>query len=256
MKRLAGFIALLTLTCPFGHLPSEPRMPSPDRCLPLVSPALACLVLATLISLAACKQQAAQPLAAAPAAAPSPSTAPTLASAADKLDTPPDTMGEIKAVMANFLAAKSYHATMTHRGGPQPMTSEIDFVAPDRYRMTTPAGTQYVIGDTMIMNVEGRSMRLPMPKGTLNFRDPAKLAENEATLVIEALGNESLHGHAAKKYRMRNTGSPPTESILWVGADGYPLQIQVRGTAQQTAFTSTIRYSRFNDPTLEIDPPR
>ena len=38
---------------------------------------------------------------------------------------------------------------------------------------------------------------------------------------------------------------------MWVGSDGYPLQIRVDSNVQGKPVTTTIRYSRFNDPTIE-----
>ena len=44
-------------------------------------------------------------------------------------------------------------------------------------------------------------------------------------------------------------------STIWVGTDGYPLRIDVKGDAGGGATSTTIRYSRFNDPSIRIDPP-
>jgi hypothetical protein len=43
---------------------------------------------------------------------------------------------------------------------------------------------------------------------------------------------------------------------MWIGNDDLPLQIRVSGSAQGRTTTTTIRYSRFDDPTLRIDPPQ
>lgn len=217
----------------------------------LIAPAGLALVVA--VGFAGCKQQPAAPATAAPAEAP---VASTLAKAADALNPLPDAKDQVKQVTATFLGAKSFHATMTHGDGARTMTNEVDFVAPDRYRMVMPMGTQYIIGDTMIMTVDGRSMKMPMPKGTLNFRDMSRFSEHEATMTVESLGSEVLDGRPTRKYVVRNTQPEPSESTMWIGADGYPQQIQVNGTAQGQTYTTTIRYSRFNDPGITIDPPQ
>ena len=62
---------------------------------------------------------------------------------------------ETAASMQKVLAARSYHATMDLAGA-HPMRNEIDFVAPDRFRMKLPMGTQTIIGNTMIMSINGR----------------------------------------------------------------------------------------------------
>ena len=73
--------------------------------------------------------------------------------------------------MDKFLAASSFHASM-HMEGAQTMTNEMDFVAPDRYRMQMTAGTQVIIGDTMYMETRGKRMQVPLPAGTISqWRD-------------------------------------------------------------------------------------
>jgi hypothetical protein len=207
--------------------------------------ALACLVLAV----AACKPSApAQPAAAVPA--------PAMADAADAPDPLASPEDEVKASMDKFLKAKSFHAVMTMQGA-RAMTNEMDFVAPDRYRMTMPVGTQVIVGDTMYMQADGRSMKVPLPKGTLNqWRDPLKIEENKAGLSVEALGSDSVEGRAAKKYLVRNTQSEPNEFTFWIGSDGLPLQLLHQGQAQGKPYSMTLRYSRFDDPSITIDPPQ
>lgn len=169
-----------------------------------------------------------------------------------------DARDEVMAATAKFMAARSYQVTMTMAGAQnaQKTTSRIDFVAPDRYRMQMPMGTQYIIGDTMIMNMQGRTMRVPMGKGTMTqWRDPASVTKNAEKLAVTALGVETLEGKPARKYRMLNRDEPGTESVMWIGGNGYPLQIVVNGKAMGRASTTTIRYSRFNDPTIRVEPP-
>lgn len=170
-----------------------------------------------------------------------------------------DARDEVMAATAKFMAARSYHVTMTLTGAKdaQKMTNQIDFVAPDRYRMQMPMGTQYIIGDTMIMSMQGRTMRVPMGKGTMTqWRDPASLTKNAEKLTVAALGVEALDGKPARKYRMLNRDEPGTESVMWIGGNGYPVQIVVNGKAMGRASTTTIRYSRFNDPTIRVEPPQ
>lgn len=162
---------------------------------------------------------------------------------------------EVKAAMQKFAAAKSYHATMVH-SGTKGMTNEVDFAAPDRMRMKMPMGTQVIIGDTMYMDIDGRVMQVPMPKGTFTqWRDPARLAGSEATLVVQSLGSELLDGKPAHKYLTRDTRTPG-ESTLWIGANGYPLQVRVDSKHDGQPVSTTIRYSRINDPSIRVDPPK
>lgn len=167
-----------------------------------------------------------------------------------------DAKADIRAAMERMRTARSYHAVMQVAGG-KPMTNTIDFAAPDRFRMTLPMGTQVIVGDSMWMSMNGMHMKMPLPAGTLTrWRDPANLDKNMATTTVQALGADTVDGQPARRYRMTNSQPQPSESLLWIGADGYPLQIQVDGKAMGHATTTTIRYSRFNDPTIRIEPPR
>jgi hypothetical protein len=165
----------------------------------------------------------------------------------------------IRASMQRFMQARSYHASMELDGGARgAMRNEVDFVAPDRFRMAMQGmGTQTIIGDTMYMSVDGRSMKVPLPAGTLTqWRDPAKLDENAATMTVEAQGRDNVDGMPARKYLVHNTRPQPSDVTMWIGNDDLPLQIRVSGSAQGRTTTTTIRYSRFDDPSLRIDPPQ
>jgi hypothetical protein len=164
-----------------------------------------------------------------------------------------DEMGK---AMDAFLAVKTFHVDMTTSTSKGDMAMDMDFAAPDRYRMKTPMGTQYVIGDTMYMTVNGRTMKMALPKGQIaNYRDPARFEANKATMTVESLGTDNIDGQRTRKFRILNTQPQPSESLIWITGDGYPLRIDVIGSGQQ-ATRMTIRYSHFNDPAIRIDPPQ
>ena len=94
---------------------------------------------------------------------------------------------DMKALSVKFLALRSYHVTMENSDKRVPKM-EVDFVAPNRYRMQMPMGTQYVIGDTMYMTIDGRTMRVPMPKGTVtHWRETDRAFREMDQMQIEAL---------------------------------------------------------------------
>ena len=164
---------------------------------------------------------------------------------------------DMKALSVKFLALRSYHAVM-QSNDKRMQKMEMDFVAPNRYRMNMPMGTQYVIGDTMYMAIDGRTMKIPMPKGTVTqWRESDRAFREVEQMQVEALGSEIVNGKPARKYRMTRTeGKTPGTTLLWVGADGYPIKIETTGTAGKRATTMTVHYSRFNDPGIRIEPPR
>ena len=167
------------------------------------------------------------------------------------------TKEEMKAMGAKFLAARSYHATMTSSDKRVPKT-EMDFVAPDRYRLDSGMGPQVVIGDTMYMTVGGNTMRIPMPKGMLTqWRQTDRAFREIDRAQIEALGSESVDGKPARKYRMIQTfDGVRSDTLLWVGANDLPIRMETTGTAGKRTYTTTIVYSRFNDPSIRIDAPK
>jgi len=229
--------------------------------MPVRPLALTCLVLA----LVACKPSAPADSAATTDTSATP-TASAVAATAAALAPLAAPMEAVKASMDTFLDARSFHATMVMEGA-KGMTTEMDFVAPDRYRLQMPVGTQVIIGDTMHMQVDGRTMKVPLPAGTISqWRDPLKIQENKDSLSVESQGSDTIDGKPATKYLVRNmlpagsTSAPDqpgvTEFTYWVGDDDLPLQLQHSGESQGKPYTMTIRYTRFNDPGIVIDAPK
>lgn len=225
--------------------------------MPIFLPALRRSALLCLaLGLSACKPSAPEPApaAATPAAATPPVAEQVAPAPAPAADTGP--IAEVKASMDRFLAASSFHATL-HMEGAQTMTTEMDFVAPDRYRMQMPGGAQVIIGDTLYLQAEGKVRQVPLPAGTVGqWRDPLQLQQNKADLSVEALGSEIIDGRAARKYRVRNTLPATNEFTYWIGEDGLPLQLLHSGQAQGAPYSMTLRYSRFGDPSIAIEAPR
>ncbi len=162
---------------------------------------------------------------------------------------------DVEASMQKFVAAKSWHATMQVEGK-RPMTNVLDFTAPDRYRIKLSGmGTQYIIGDSMIISMQGHTMKVPMPKGTLsNYRDPLQIHENAKSITAEALGKDTVDGKSTRKYRIHNQKEPDSDMLMWISNDNYPVQIKVNDKGK-SANTVTFHYSRFNDPTIRVQAP-
>ena len=164
--------------------------------------------------------------------------------------------GTVLAAGERFLTARSYHATIATDMGARNFTMDVDYVAPDRYRMTMPMGTQTIIGDTMHMQVQGRTMTAPVPAGTTDqWRDPNKLQANAAGMQAESLGSDAVDGRPATKYRITHQDPALKPSLLWIGAEGYPVRVEADGEFQGQASKTVITYSRFNDASIKIDAP-
>jgi hypothetical protein len=214
------------------------------------------LAAALLPILAACKPAAAPEAAtsAAPGTGdPAPAAANPVAAVAQAVL--PDAKGQVVDAMRKFAGVRSYHASMRLEGGPRgPMTNELDFVAPDRYRMEMAGrGSQVIIGNTMYLDIDGRSMQVPLPEGTITqWRDPARLADAEANMTVDDQGSDSVDGQSATKYVVHVAKPKPGEITMWIGDGGLPLQIVSHNPMGQ----ATIRYSRFDDPALSIEAPK
>ncbi|KQY54906.1 hypothetical protein [Lysobacter sp. Root494] len=192
---------------------------------------------------------------AAEATAPVASASSSLADAVEAIN-PLSAKDEMSKAMEAFLGVRSFHADMTTSTPKGDMTMDMDFAAPDRFRMKTPMGTQYVIGDTMYMTMNGRTMKMALPKGQVTqYRDPAQLEANKATMTVEALGSDSIDGQRARKFLIRNTQPRPSESTIWISGEGYPLKMEIAGQGNENV-RMVVRYSRFNDPAIRIDPPQ
>ncbi len=160
---------------------------------------------------------------------------------------------EVTRAVGKLASASSY---VIHIDAPQAGTGgriEMQYVAPDRYRMMLPgAPAQTIIGNQAYMEMAGRVMRVPLPAGTLDrMRDQAHIRETQENARIEAAGSDVIDGAPASKYRIIHPDQPGTEVMLWVNGEGWPLQMQVDGGEG----SATMRYSRFNDASLVIQPP-
>ncbi|MGO1070586.1 hypothetical protein [Lysobacter sp. CA199] len=160
---------------------------------------------------------------------------------------------EVVAAVDKFLAAKSYHATMSM--GPGPAT-DTDFVAPDRMRVKLGAmGEQVMIGNSTYLTMQGKTTKTPSPGGGVAAtRSREKILGDLQSLKVTALGAETLGGVATKKYKVENSKSKST-STFWVAANGYPVQAVNVADVGGKQYTSTLKYSRFNDASIKIEAP-
>lgn len=112
---------------------------------------------------------------------------------------------DLHAAYTRFLALKSFKASINTTTGTYKSNSVVEFQAPDRYRIVSQGqAPSLIIGGNMYMNINGRSMKVPVPslKAMLaQYRNPDVLKELEAGVTIESLGSEIINKQATKKYR-------------------------------------------------------
>lgn len=160
-----------------------------------------------------------------------------------------DPREEVNAAIDRLLTARSYQASMVSADGR--VQQQLEFEAPGRYRIRSGGDEFVIIGDVLYRN--GATVRVPLPQDVLTrWRDPARLAEQPADMDVVVLSDETVAGVPARKYRIHRPQRAPGLLLLWVGGDGYPVQILTRGAA---GAATLIRYSRFNDPAIDVEPP-
>lgn len=199
----------------------------------------------------------AQPGATAATGSPASPTDPSPAASAPAGETIRD--DTMRKVFERFKSLRSYHATMQVEGTAQgPIGNEMDFVAPDRYRMTMQVQgmqvTQTMIGNDVHVSMGGRDIKTTV-QGPQPGRWHEDFSKQMDTTAVEARGHESLEGVDTRKYLLRQTRPSPSESLVWIDGDDLVRQARIVTSAEGRQTTTTIRYSRFDDPSIRIDPP-
>lgn len=164
-----------------------------------------------------------------------------------------DPREEVNAAVDKLLTARSYQAALVSADGR--VQQQLEFEAPGRYRIRSGGEELVVIGDVLHRRRDGATVQVPLPQDVLTrWRDPARLVERLEEMDVALVGEEAVAGVPARRYRI-DARPPATGGLaLWVGVDGYPVQILARSTAEAPA--ALIRYARFNDPAIDVEPPR
>lgn len=181
------------------------------------------------------------------ATGPTPGTAPS-----GSVPAAPDPVQAVLGASRRFGQLRSFHATLRMQG-PRRVEAQMDFVAPDRYRLTTPEGAQTIIGDTFFLQHEGQVRQVPVPPGLLaQWRNPLPPDLAPAQLRVEDLGADRVGGQATRKYCVHHATAAPDGLLYWVNAQGLPVQIQRQGQTRGQALQITVGYTRLDDSALQV----
>ena len=160
-----------------------------------------------------------------------------------------DPYADMAKVQKAFYAVHSFRATIA--GTKMPGKSILmEFVAPDRYHVKLPVGDEYIIGDTMTMNMNGMHMNIPM-QGRMksmmqNLRGWAANRDMKKDFTITDAGSQGgLHA-----YRYIDHQHPESTVMMYVASDNLPRRSVV---TDKTGGTTTISYSDYNTP-ISINP--
>ncbi len=173
-------------------------------------------------------------------------------------EVPADPKRAVLDASQRFAALHSFHAEMTLHGARpgQVVRSAMDYVAPDRYRLDTPAGVQTIIGDTFFLQAEGRLQQIPAPAGMLEqWRSPLPPEAALETLQVHDGGPADIDGTATRLYRVDGPEGSGETLQYWISAEGLPVQVQRDGFNKDQPYRILLRYSRMNDPRLQVPMP-
>lgn len=175
-----------------------------------------------------------------------------LAVAAMPLAARADASGDLRAAADRFAHLKYWHARMTSSRG---QTTDADFAAPDRFRITMPTGPAYFIGTAMYVSMGGRYMKIPVPQAAAmvqQLRSPAHFAKFTQSHKVQDLGDSAVDGVATRAYGFDDTTEGvSTHDVIDIGrADGLPH----RATIASKQGTTIVRYGKFDVP-VTIKPP-
>ena len=180
---------------------------------------------------------------AAPTAAPAP-TATTPPTTAPEPTQPPaptaapaaggDNLDEVMAAARAQLTQKGYRSRILSEASGTKTEMSVEFVAPDRYHIVSPATEMIVIADKTYMNQAGTWTKIPMDMSAMlkQFQDPAFVMESTGFKMSNAAykGVEDVDGVAADLYEYDSTftiqGMTDTSHTqLWISkGTGLPLK--------------------------------
>jgi outer membrane lipoprotein-sorting protein len=167
-----------------------------------------------------------------------------------------DARADLHAAFQKNLSAKTYRATMTDLAtGKQ--VSTVEFQAPDRYRIQVSGGPTSVIANgSMYMQVNGQSMKVPLPAGTLEkFRSDAAWKQMEKDTLIRESAPGTVGAEPARKFHWITSGAHPSTGDAWVGIkSGYVLQVETTDAAGSRKGAVRVHYGDFNSA-ISIAPP-
>lgn len=164
---------------------------------------------------------------------------------------------DLRAALVRFLAQSSFQADCQAKVGAHVLPSKVEFQAPDRFRISREGRvTALIVGHQMYLMLHGRTIRSPMPAAVDAYRDPAMIERLEGTAPVQDLGLETVNGTRSHKYRVMPDSESPSEVTLWIGvASGLPVQVQTIVDSPENSIWSTIEYSHYGDPSIQIEMP-
>ena len=171
-----------------------------------------------------------------------------------------DPRQDLHKAFVHNLALKSYKATMTDLKSNR-TASTVEFQAPNRYRITMSGqAVSVIIDDVMYMTHDGKTMKVPLPKGTIGqFRNEATIAELEKGARVTSIGPGLVGKEPAVKYGFATataSGGDQANSTAWISArSGHVLMVETAGKHGGRDYAMRVVYSDFDSPLIRITAP-
>jgi len=165
---------------------------------------------------------------------------------------------DIELMADKFLAEKSFRAKM--RGtGDKDVKTDLEFVAPDRFRIKTGPGLEtIVIGKDVYLSMGDSFQKLPgaMDGSIPDLRATFDKEGRKWFSDVKFVGEETVNGKASLVYEYKNKGEGnlgENDSKIWVAKDdGLPQKIESR-YKKGNLKTMVIEYEY--DPNIKIEVP-
>ena len=165
---------------------------------------------------------------------------------------------DIEVMADKFLAEKTFRAKM--RGtGDKDVKTDLEFVAPDRFRIKTGPGlVTIVIGKDVFLSMGNSFEKLPgaMDGSIPDLRATFNKEGRKWFSDVRFVGEETVNGTPSLVYEYKNKGEgylDENDSKIWVAKDdGLPLKIESRYKSGNLK-TMVIEYEY--DPNIKIEVP-
>lgn len=173
-----------------------------------------------------------------------------------------DPKADIEKMAERFLSLESFRAKMTSKGTTT-FNADLDFIAPDRFRIKTelPNGQSsemILIGNQTFMKMGERWQKMPVDIGTKmpNMRETFTREGMKWFKEIKYVGEETADGKAAHLYSYEGEapgGGNEYSSQIWIGkSDGRPIKLNaVYKTGEMKSMDIAYDY----ETKLTIEPP-
>lgn len=189
---------------------------------------------------------------------------PDTAAAGDTAPGPPefaptaDPRTDVEKMADRFAGLPFFRAKMTTQG-PTPITTEMEYAAPDRYRIRSSSAIEMiVVGPATYMRINDRwqLMALPIDSSVAEIRSAFGKEGSRWFDNVKHVGEESVAGKPAYVYTYRGKspdGAGENESKLWVSkAKGLPLKVE---SAYKAGTLKTISIEYDYDTPVSIEAP-